>query len=92
MNRKDKTMNHTDQPTGQQPETTFLNIPIGPHPLRVPPEVMRKRRERAMDVEYAFFRPRYPHPVIVLELGDALVAIDPDTKKTLDHTIVLINQ
>lgn len=72
-------------------QPNFLNIPVGPRPVQVPVELIRRRRERAMDIEYAFFERRFPIPVWIWELGDALIAIHPKTRKKLGHRIVRVD-
>lgn len=69
----------------------FPRPPIPPRPLAAPPEVRRARFKRAMDVEYAFFKQKYPPPLLVIALGDSLIALSPG-RKTVATKIVQLDK
>lgn len=65
---------------------------LHPREWRLLNELMCKRRERAMDIEYAIFHRRYSGRALVLQIGsDAVVALDRVTKKTVAHRIVRLD-
>lgn len=78
-------------PRYERNQRVFPSKAAGPRYRRVPVELIRRRRERAMDIEYAFFERRYPPPVWIWELGDALIAIHPKTRKKLGHRLVRVD-